>query len=116
MLVENLHEETLIALRAWDGIRNAGGDDAIIVDREMLCYARGVRATQKNAVEERKRREAELDQLSRYEKEQKKRKTEELIALNKEKEELPIKQNQLDMKMIKEKIIKKARGSLVTRA
>ncbi|KAJ8879966.1 hypothetical protein PR048_020587 [Dryococelus australis] len=33
MLVENLHEESLVALRrVWDGIQDAGGEDAVVMD------------------------------------------------------------------------------------
>ena len=55
MLVENLLEENLVAMRrAYDGILHCGGDDKVIVDREMIRYARGAHAKYKQEQESRK--------------------------------------------------------------
>ncbi|KAJ8892776.1 hypothetical protein PR048_005357 [Dryococelus australis] len=53
--------------RVWDGIQDAGGEDAIVVDQEMHRYTHGARAKQKEAFAEQKRRETELEKLSLYE-------------------------------------------------
>lgn len=102
MLVENLHEETLIALRrACDGVQDAGGEHAIVVDQEMVRYARGASSKYKEALEMKRKKESELEKLSRYEREENKRKKEKLEDFEKQKKELEVKQRELESKIKK---------------
>jgi len=106
MVVENLLEESLIALRrCYDGILYLGGVDAIEVDREMVKYARGAYARQQNTLEERRKKVEERERA--YMTEEKKRKAEKLLQLEKEKQELESKKSKLEREIKK---LKKSRS------
>ncbi|KAJ8881380.1 hypothetical protein PR048_017861 [Dryococelus australis] len=72
MLVGNLYEESLIGVRrVWDGIGNAGGENAIQVDQEMIRYARGAASKNKGALEPKCQNEDTDKKMDRYCKEKK---------------------------------------------
>jgi len=102
LLIENLGEESLVALRrVWDGIQYAGGETGVEVNQAMLRYARGSHARYKDYLQKKKDEEDDAQQLSRYEREEKKRKKKELEELEKERELLQEKQKQIESKMKK---------------
>lgn len=59
MLVENLHEESLVAQRiVYDAVQSAGGIASLNIDKNLLCYVRGSNARYNEALEG-KRKEAQ---------------------------------------------------------
>ncbi|KAJ8890156.1 hypothetical protein PR048_009663, partial [Dryococelus australis] len=77
--------EYLVALRRiWQGIQDASGEDAIVVDREMLLLSR--KKHSQSDSEEKQNRRSRVGMREKI----KKRKVEELQWLNKDKEELRI--------------------------
>lgn len=102
MLVENLHEESLIGLRrVWDGVSNAGGENCVQVDQEMIKYARGAASRYKGALEQKRQNEDEDKKLDRYCKEEKKRKSVEIQELLNRKLKIEKQKEELDMKIKK---------------
>ena len=101
MLVENLLEENLVAVwRAYDGILHCGGEDKVIVDREMIRYARGAHAKYKQEQESRKKtaEDSAAREESKNEQEERKRA---LKECENEQEELAMRKKQLDEKIRK---------------
>lgn len=62
MLVENLHEDSLVAQRiVYDGVQSAGGVTSVNIDNAMLSYVRGSHARYQEALKRKREAESELD-------------------------------------------------------
>ena len=62
MLVENLHEDSLVAQRTvYDSVQSAGGVTSVPIDNSMLSYVRGSHARYLLAMEEKRKTMSELE-------------------------------------------------------
>jgi len=57
MLVENLHEPSLVAQRmVFDSIKSAGGVMGVVIDKHLLQHVRGARSRAQQRVKRPRRR------------------------------------------------------------
>lgn len=62
MLVENLHEESLVAQRTvYQAVQCAGGITSVVIDKNMLSYVRGSHARYEEALGRKRKAAAEAD-------------------------------------------------------
>jgi hypothetical protein len=62
MLVENLHEESLVAQRTvYDAVQSAGGVSSIQIDKTLLSFVRGSHARYLQALERKRQSAVEHD-------------------------------------------------------
>ena len=65
MLVENLHEPSLVAQRmVFDSIRSSGGVMGVVIDKRLLQHVRGARSRYEEATRARKAAKTENDAKS----------------------------------------------------
>ena len=103
IMVENMLEETLIGLRhIWDYIARHGGDvKSIEITPDMVRYARSAHSRYKAAVEQKARQEDDEKKVSQVQRDERKRKAEELKTLQDEKREAQAKIDQINKEIIK---------------
>ena len=89
IMVENMLEETLIGLRhIWDYISRHGGDvKSIDITPDMVRYARSAHSRYKAAAEQKARQEDDDKKAFQVQRDERKRKAEELKKLQNEKRE-----------------------------
>jgi hypothetical protein len=62
ILVENLHEESLVAQRiVYDPIQSVGSVSSVVVDNALLTYVRGSHARYQTALEQKRKAQSDLD-------------------------------------------------------
>jgi hypothetical protein len=62
MLVENLHEDSLVAQRiVYDSVKDAGGITSVNIDKSMLQFVRGARGRYQDALERKRQAASDLD-------------------------------------------------------
>lgn len=65
MLVENLHEDSLVAQRiVYDSVQDAGGITSVNIDKSMLQFMRGARGRYQDALERKRQSKSDLDKLA----------------------------------------------------
>jgi len=65
MLVENLHEDSLVAQRiVYDSVQDAGGITSVNIDKSMLQFVRGARCRYQGALERKRQGASDLDRLA----------------------------------------------------